>query len=125
MPERKIFVEMTEEEYQQDEIISRDELYEEINRIFGNIDNFLDIVEEDTYIFMCSSYMYDEFYNLLDKDNFYYFDCPPFFKGWFKIITGIVARIGHVKKPNRQEFMDAKYKRKNFAKDYLMKGKRW
>lgn len=33
--------------------------------------------------------------------------------------------IGHVNKPSRQEFMDAKYKRKNFAKDYLMKGKRW
>lgn len=38
---------------------------------------------------------------------------------------GMTKRIGHVNKPSRQEFMDAKYKRKNFAKDYLMKGKRW
>ena len=29
------------------EVISRDDLYKEIERIFGNIDKFLDIVEED------------------------------------------------------------------------------
>lgn len=29
------------------EVISRDELYENVNRIFGSVDKFLDIVEED------------------------------------------------------------------------------
>ena len=62
MAERKIFVEMTEDEYQQwihrntkppiekDEIISRYDLYTAIDRIFGSMDKFLDIVEEDTPI---------------------------------------------------------------------------
>ncbi len=40
-------------------------------------------------------------------------------------MSSAYGKIGHVNKPSRQEFMDAKYKRKNFAKDYLMKGKKW
>ena len=66
-----------------------------------------------------------------DRDMYYaYTICYP---GWVQVVvydikeqmSSAYGKIGHVNKPSRQEFMDAKYKRKNFAKDYLMKGKKW
>lgn len=48
------------------EVISRDDLYKEIDRIFGNIDKFLDIVKEDTpncYI----SFKYEDEYVVVDS----------------------------------------------------------
>lgn len=38
---------------------------------------------------------------------------------------GTTRRIGHAHKPSKQEFLDAKCKHKNFAKDYLMKSKKY
>lgn len=105
--------------------------------------------KENPWICIVSRIIYNlakaEAPNFLDENDMYYSNTIEY-QGWVKVIVydpneksienghkvaissryGVICgHVGHVNKPSYQEFMDAKYKRKNFAKDYLMKGKKW
>lgn len=91
---------------------------------------------ENPYYCYVSSELYNEIKikapNFLDDRDMYYTSGDGY-AGWVQVVvheikaatSSAYGKIGRANKPSKQEFMDAKYKHKNFAKDYLMKGKKY
>ena len=79
------------------EVIFRDELCSEIERIFGSIDKFFDIVEEDIpYEWHYFKYDFDEIY-IIDRKN-----CK--FMNWYKLTH--IGRDLHTDMKTKEEVID-------------------